>query len=89
MSKGRFKTPESLEALLHTEWMEVIEQANLGEEDGYIAKRCLLDGIPQIDIAAEMGDIFCKPFERSTISRRMVKILPKIERTARKLGKIT
>jgi hypothetical protein len=89
MPKARYRTPASLNDLLYSEWEEVIEQANLGEEDGFIARRCLLDGIPQIDIAEEMGDRFAKSYNRSTLSRRMVHIIAKIERTARKLGKIT
>lgn len=69
--------------------MEIIEQAALGEEDTFIATRYLLDGIPQIEIAEELGDQFKKSYNRSTISRRMPKIIRKIERAAIKMGKIT
>jgi len=69
--------------------MEIIEQANLGQEDSYIASRYLLDAIPQIDIAEEMGERFGKSYNRSTISRRLPNIIRKIERTAVKLGKFT
>lgn len=41
--------------------MEIIEQAALGEEDTFIATRYLLDGIPQIEIAEELGDKFENP----------------------------
>lgn len=69
--------------------MEIIEQAALGEEDTFIAIRYLLDGIPQIEIAEELGDKFEKSYNRSTISRRLPRIIHKIERTAIKLKKFT
>jgi len=75
--------------LLRSDWIEVIEQATLGEEDTFIATRYLLDGIPQIEIAEELGNRFKKSYDRSTISRRMPKIIRKIERAAIKMGKIT
>ena len=89
MPKARYKTPVSMSDLLRREWEEIIEQSTLGVEDEYIAKRWLLDGIPQIDIAVEMGDLFAKSYDRSTLSRRMARALPRIERVARKMGKIT
>ena len=69
--------------------MEIIEQAALGEEDTFIATRYLLDGIPQIEIAEELGDKFEKSYNRSTISRRLPRIIHKIERAAIKLKKFT
>ena len=69
--------------------MEIIEQAALGEEDTFIATRYLLDGIPQIEIAEELGDKFEKSYNRSTISRRLPRIIHKIERTSIKLKKFT
>ena len=69
--------------------MEIIEQAALGEEDTFIATRYLLDGIPQIEIAEELGNKFEKSYNRSTISRRLPRIIYKIERTATKLKKFT
>ena len=69
--------------------MEIIEQAALGEEDTFIATRYLLDGIPQIEIAEELGDKFEKSYNRSTISRRLPRIIHKIVRTAIKLKKFT
>ena len=80
---------DGLDDLLRSDWIEVIDQAALGEEDTYIATRYLLDGIPQIEIAEELGDQFKKSYNRSTISRRMPKIIRKIERAAIKMGKIT
>ena len=69
--------------------MEIIEQAALGEEDTFIATRYLLDRIPQIEIAEELGDKFEKSYNRSTISRRLPRIIHKIERAAIKLKKFT
>nr|DAT63416.1 MAG TPA: ECF sigma factor [Caudoviricetes sp.] len=56
-----------------------IREANLGNDDTDIAKRYLIDQIPQIEIAAEFG------WERSTISRRISRILLKVENAAEKL----
>ena len=58
-----------------------IEQANLGRDDTFIARRYLIDQWPQIDIAAELG------WARSTVSKRIPRILRKVERTAEKLMK--
>lgn len=88
MAKAQAHIPESLESLLRSEWTAVIEEACLGAEDEYIAKRYLLDAIPQIEIAAEVEEVFDRPFHRSTISARLPKMFAKIERTARKMGKI-
>ena len=42
-----------------------------GEEDSYIARRCLIDQVAQLDIAFEMEDKFGQGMTRSTVSRRM------------------
>lgn len=89
MPKARARIPDTLEDLLRKEWEEVIDQACLGMEDTMIAKLYLLNAMPQIDIAEELANHFDKSYDRSTISRRMPKILSRIERAARKLGKIT
>ena len=39
----------------------------------------LLDAIPQVEIGAELG------LERSTVSKRLQRIIDKVERTAEKL----
>ena len=89
MGKARPRISDDLDNLLYSDWEEIIQQAHLCEEDRYIAKRYLLDGIPQMDVAVEIGDVFNRPFERSTISHRLPNILLRIERTAVKLGKFT
>ncbi len=53
---------------------------SLFSHDSLIADRYLIDHIPQIDIAAELG---C---ERSTISRRVKYIIPRVSETTKKLN---
>lgn len=77
------RLPDTLKGLLRCEMAEAIEQANLGNDDTQIAAHYLIEQIPQIEIAAELG---C---ERSTISRRLRGILLRIEHTARKMKYIT
>lgn len=80
LSAARFKMPPSLESLLKYQMEEAIEQANLGEFGTFVAKKCLIDGALQIDIAEELG------YDRSVISRRLRKdILPRVEYTAKVL----
>ena len=47
---------------MRSEMETAIREANLGNDDTDIARRYLIDQVPQIDIAAEFG------WERSTIS---------------------
>lgn len=82
MSKGRTKLPNDLAGLLRSEWELVVEQASLGEEDTEIARDCLFLRIPQIEVAEELG------IDRSTISRRMPKIIERVQKTAKKLNMI-
>lgn len=79
MSTARVKLPDALDMLLRSEMEAAIREANLGRDDTDIARRYLIEQVPQIDIAAEFG---C---ERSTVSRRMAHILLKVERAAEKL----
>lgn len=80
MAKARVRKSESTKDLLRSDWERVIDEATLGIEDTKIAKMYLLDAIPQVEIGVEVG------LERSTVSKRLAKILPKVERTARKLN---
>jgi hypothetical protein len=59
---------------------KAISEANLGNSDSLIAKRYLLERIPQIDIAIELD------LERSTISRRLPSIIDRVEKTAQRLN---
>ena len=78
---ARVRLPDSLAILLRSEMERAIYESNLGDEDTLIAKRYLIQHIPQIDIAAEFG---C---ERSTVSRRLKAILARVEYTAGKICK--
>lgn len=80
MAQARVHVPASLDGLLRSDWEAVINEAALGEENTKIAKMYLLDAIPQIDIGVELN------LSRSAVSKRMLKILSKIERTARKMN---
>ena len=76
---SRVSLPESLEPLLKSEMENCIEQANLGRYDTMIAKRYLIDQWAQIEIAAELG------WNRTTVSKRIPRIIRKVENTAKKL----
>lgn len=77
---ARVKLPAALNGLLRSELEKVIYESALGEEDDIIARRYIIEKVPQIDIAAEMG------YERSTISRRLANIIENTANTAIKLG---
>ena len=62
-----------------SDWELVIREAALGVEDTRIAELYLLDAVPQIEIGAELL------IDRSTVSRRLVRIIDRIERTANKM----
>lgn len=79
--RARVKLPAYLEGLLRSEMEEAIREANLGDEETVIAGKYLIAHWPQIDIAAMLG---C---DRSTVSKRMPRILNKVEEASRKLRK--
>ncbi len=76
---ARVRLPGSLGQLLRSEMEAAISEANLGNSDSLIAKRYLIEQIPQIDIAIELD------LERSTVSRRMPSIIKRVEQTAQRL----
>ena len=77
---ARVRLPDSLGKLLRSDMETAIFEANLGNSDSLIAKRYLLDQLPQADIAAEIG---CT---RATICERVHRIINRVEETADKLG---
>ena len=79
MTASRCKLPHSLELLLRVELEQAIEQANLGTFDTFVAKKYLIEKVPQIDIAEELG------YDRTVITRRIKQIIPRIENAARRL----
>ena len=84
MTASRIKMPHSLELLLRCEVEQAIEQANLGNFDTFVAKKYLIEQVPQIDIAEELG------YERTTVTKRMPRIIERVDRAAVRLfGTIT
>lgn len=69
MSKGRMQAGSCTAGMRREEVEALIRAANLGEEDSYIARRCLIDQVAQLDIAFEMEDKFGQGMTRSTVSR--------------------
>ena len=84
MSRARGQQPD----LTRTELERVIYEANLGEEDGYIARRYFVDRVCQIDIAYEVSNRSGLEMSRSTISRRLEWIRERLNQTAHKLTAI-
>lgn len=80
MAAARVRIPPGLSRLLRDDFVEVIEQANLGLENTQIAKMYLIDGIPQVEIAAALD---C---DRSTITKRLQKIVVRAAVTAQNMG---
>lgn len=79
MTAARVKLPHSLELLLRDEMERAIEQANLGNFDTLVAKKYLIEQVPQIEIAEELG------YDRSVITRRLKRIARKVEQAAMRL----
>lgn len=74
-ARARGKLPAPLDGLLASQLLTAIEEANLGAADTHIAKRYMLDRLPQIDIAVEMG------LSERTVSRRLHAATPRIKGT--------
>lgn len=77
---ARVRLPGSLGQLLRSGMETAISEANLGNSDSLIAKRYLIDQIPQVDIAEEIG---CT---RATVCIREKYIAKRVEETAERLG---
>lgn len=82
MAKARVRASISDTGLTRSEWEMVVREAALGIEDTRIAEMYLLDGIAHVDIGEEVG------LSRSAVSKRMPRIIDRVERTARKLHMI-
>lgn len=81
-STARGKLPEELEALLLDERVAAIKQAGLGRLDEQIAMRYFIERLPQAEVAAIVGR------ERSTVTRRLKEITPRVRHTAELLAKL-
>ena len=80
---ARVRLPKGLQGLLRSELEQAIHESALSREDTLIATRYIVEKIPQMDIAVELG------WERSTISRRLPAIANQVAWAAARLGKIT
>lgn len=76
---ARVTLPGCLSGLLRSELERTICESALSRDDALIAQRYLVEKVPQIDIAAELG------WERATVSRRLKNIITVAERVAHKL----
>lgn len=79
MTASRARLPRSIELLLRDELSVAIEQANLGTLDTLVAKKYLIEQVPQIEIAEEIG------YDRSVVTRRVKALLPRVEYAAQRL----
>lgn len=79
MAKARVRVPKNLEDFTRSDWKKAIREASLGRENTRIAEMYFLGGIPHVEIGAELG------MSRSAVSKRMTRIVSKIELTAHKL----
>ena len=76
---ARVKLPKELSQLLRSQLEKSIYESALSKEDTLIANRYIIEKVPQIDIACELG------WERSTVSRHLPYILSVVSSTASKL----
>lgn len=79
MTAARVKLPRSIELLLRSELEQAIEQANLGQFGTFVAKKYLIEQVPQIEIAEELG------YDRTVVTRRVKDIIPRVEYAAQRL----
>lgn len=75
-SRARGKLPAELDGLLASQMQRAIDEANLGLSDKRMAERYLVDRLPQIDIAVEMG------LHRNTVNRRLQQAVPRVGQAA-------
>ena len=76
---ARVRLPDDLQKLLRSELEVAIRESALSREDALIATRYIVEKVPQIDIAVELG------WERSTISKRLSVITRRVAWAAARL----
>lgn len=81
-SVAKGKLPKELAALMLNERVAAIKQSGLGRLDEEIAMRYFVDRLPHADVAEIVGR------ERSTVTRRLKDITPRVCRTAAKFPKL-
>lgn len=85
MSKARNRDAIDGLNLSRSEMEILIYEANLSEEDTFIAQRRYISGIPNIEIAGEMSDKFGREINRKTVSARLRIIAGKMSGAYRKI----
>lgn len=81
-SVAKGKLPKELATLMLNERVAAIKQSGLGRLDEEIAMRYFVDRLPHADVAEIVGR------ERSTVTRRLKDITPRVCRTASKFPKL-
>ena len=76
---ARVQLPDGLKNLLRSELERAIYESALSRDDALIANRYLIEKVPQVEIAAELG------WERSTISKRLQMITRRVAWAATRL----
>ncbi len=79
-SCARCKLPPALEGLLRSEMEVCIREAGLSKPDALIARRCLIERVPQVEVASELG------WTRRTVGLHLTAATGRLEQTARRLG---
>jgi DNA-directed RNA polymerase specialized sigma subunit len=74
MAQARPKINDELKSLSNEKWEYIIDNYIKSKIDRQIAKMYYLDGIPQVDIGAEVG------YSRSAIKKKLPKIINIIEK---------
>lgn len=77
MAQARPNITEELKSLSNTDWEYIIDNYIKTQRDRDIARMYYLDGIPQIEIADELG---CS---KSTVKRALPKIINIIEKNSK------
>ena len=76
---ARPRLPDSLNVLLRSQLEKAIYEAAFHRDDALIAQRYLVEKIPQVEIAVELG------WDRSTVSSRLKVIIPRVEWAANRI----
>ena len=69
---ARPRLPDSLNGLLKSQLEKAIYEAALHRDDALIAQRYLVEKIPQVEIAVELG------WDRDTVSARLNQIIARV-----------
>lgn len=79
VNPARSRLPADLDGLFKSQIVKAIDEANLGKADTQIATMYLVDRIPQIDIAIEIG------MGRKAVGGRLKSIKPKVSQAVERI----